>query len=84
MKLGDTIEVSGIYGMFVLQETPNPKVFVATGTGIAPIISMANTTSAPKMLYFSVSYAKDLFYAEKIRQIPNLESHIHITREKIE
>ncbi|USN58910.1 MAG: hypothetical protein H6767_02220 [Candidatus Peribacteria bacterium] len=40
MKLGDTLKIKGIYGDFVLRTTPNPKVFVATGTGLSPIIHM--------------------------------------------
>ncbi len=83
-KIGDTLDIAGIYGHFVLQDTPNPKVFIGTWTGIAPLISMAKTSQAPQKLYFSVSYAKDLFYADKIRKISSLESHIHVSREWVE
>ena len=38
----------------------------------------------PLKLYFSVSTLWDLFYVEKLRAIPDLDLHIHITREYIE
>jgi ferredoxin-NADP reductase len=43
-----------ISGKFVLKNTQNPKVFIATGTGLAPIYSMISNTPAEisKKLYF--------------------------------
>lgn len=83
LKIWDNVEVAGIYGHFVLQDTPDPKVFVGTGTWLAPLISMAETTTAPKVLYFSVSYASDLFYKDRIKNIPDLISYIFVSRESI-
>ena len=34
-------------------------------------------------MYFSVSYAAELFYAEEIRTIASCESHIHVSRESV-
>jgi predicted ferric reductase len=69
-----------------LQETPAPKVFIATGTGLAPIYNMITTlpTEVSKSLYFTVATEAELFYIEKLRQIPNLDLHIHVSREEIE
>lgn len=83
LRVGDSIPLNGIFGAFVLQETDAPKVFVGTGTGIAPIIAMAEATKTPKILYFSVSYEVDLFYKDRIRSIQNLTSHIHVSREVV-
>ncbi|MDD3262371.1 MAG: FAD-dependent oxidoreductase [Candidatus Absconditabacteria bacterium] len=83
-KEGDEFEIVGIFGHFVLQENNNPKVFVGTGTGLVPLIAMANETKSQKKLYFSVSYKSDLFYVDRIKNIENLESHIHISREEVE
>lgn len=83
MKIGDTLELVMISGHFVLQDTPNYKVFIGTGTWLAPLISMAESMVGPKGLYYSVSYEKDLFYKDRILQIPNLEAHIHVSRESV-
>lgn len=37
-----------------------------------------------KSLYFSVAHMNDLFYAEELRKIKNLDLHIHITRESVD
>lgn len=81
LKQGDGLEVVGIFWHFVLQENNNPKVFIGTGTGLVPLIAMANATKTNKKLYFSVSYKADLFYVDRIKNIANLESHIHVSRE---
>lgn len=83
MTTGDSIEVVGIFGHFFLQDTGNPKVFIGTGTWLVPLIAMANATYSPKKLYFSVSYKADLFYLDRIHDIPNLEYHIHVSREQV-
>lgn len=83
LTIGDKLEINGIFWHFVLQETDAPKVLIGTGTGIAPLISIAETTNTQKILYFSVSYEKDLFYKDRIKAIPELESHIHVSRETV-
>ncbi len=86
LAIGDNIRINGIFGNFVIQNSDNPKIFVATGTWLAPIYNMI--TSLPventKILYFSVATEGELFYVNELKEIPNLESHIHITREQIE
>jgi len=37
-----------------------------------------------KVLYFSVATESELFYVEELRKIPELELHIHVTRENIQ
>lgn len=83
-KVWDTVDVWMISWRFVLQDTDTPKVFVGTGTGLAPVYNMAKTTKAKdKMLIFSVPYKNDLFYEEQIKNIPDLKYEIHITREEV-
>ena len=86
MKVGDTIWCGGIFGGFILQNTKNPKVFIATGTWIAPIINMMETMGKDdaKILYFSVSTFAEVFYVQRIKGITNISSHISISQEKIE
>lgn len=83
-KQWDEIEVVGIFWHFILQETDNPKVFIGTWTWLVPLIAMANQTKTNKSLYFSVSYNSDLFYVNHIKNIKNLKSYIHVSREKVE
>ena len=83
-KQWDDIEVVGIFWHFVLQDNENPKVFIGTWTGLVPLIAMANMTTSDKKLYFSVSHKSDLFYIDRIQNIANLESHIHVSREEVE
>ncbi len=79
------IRIGWVFGNFYLQEGESPKVFLATGTGLAPIYSMIVSLpeKSRKSLYFSVATEAELFYAEKLRAIKNLDLHIHITREKV-
>ncbi len=92
VSVGAAICIKGIYGNFLLQENQNPKIFIATGTGIAPIYSMIQSLigtgkekkNHPKIsLYFSVSTEGELFYVEKLRALPNIDLHIHVSRESI-
>ncbi|MFZ2256437.1 MAG: hypothetical protein WAW59_06840 [Patescibacteria group bacterium] len=64
----------------------SPKVFLATGTGLAPIYKMLEhcPQDIEKSLYFTVATASELFYTEELRSIKNLDLHIHITREEIQ
>jgi NAD(P)H-flavin reductase len=70
----------------VPQESHNPKVFIATGTGLAPIYNMicCLPEESRKSLYFTVATETELFYTEELKNIENLDLHIHITKEKHE
>ena len=85
LNSGDKIHINGVFGNFLLQNSENPKIFIATGTGLAPIYNMISSidTDVKKVLYFSVATEAELFYIEKLKQINNLELHVHITREDI-
>ncbi len=80
------IHIWGVFGHFHLQKGESPKIFLATGTGLAPIYRMLMTLSSEvrKSLYFSVATESELFYAEELGAIENLDLHIHVTREKVE
>ncbi len=82
----NNLKIQGVFGDFVLQETNNPKYFIATWTGLAPIYQMIINTSENiyKKLYFCVRYEKDLFYQEKLEKISNLEIKYYISREQKE
>ena len=80
-----TIRIKGIFGRFILQDTTNPKVFIATGTGLAPIYNMIYSLgeTTKKSLYFTVATGNELFYTEELRAINNLDLHIHTTKEEL-
>jgi rubredoxin len=40
LKIGELLGIEGVYGSFVLKNNNSPKVFIATGTGLAPLINM--------------------------------------------
>ncbi len=73
-------------GHFLLKNTTNPKVFLSTGSGLAPCYRMAKEDKSwsQKRFFFSVSYAKDLFYVEEIKNLNIPETHISISREEVE
>ncbi len=75
-EVGSQLEITEPKGDFCLQDTPNPKVFVGTGTGLAPLVAMMESCpNAKKTLYFGQRKEKDLFYLERLAQIPNLVVH---------
>ena len=84
-KSGDEMNLIGFFGDFILQENTNPKIFIATGTGLAPIFKMMNAIpDIPKKLYFSVSTEDEIFYQDELAKIPNLENSSYVSREKVD
>lgn len=72
--VGSQVEITEPKGDFYLRDTLNPKVFVGTGTGLAPLIAMMESCpEAKKTLYFGQRKEKDLFYLERMAKIPNLD-----------
>jgi len=69
------VEYLGALGDFVLQDTPKRKVFIATGTGLAPMISMleALPEDIEKLVIFGGRYEKDLYYLDKLQSFANTE-----------
>ena len=45
---------------------------------------MTLPTEVSKSLYFTVATEAELFYIENLKQIANLDLHIHVSREEIE
>lgn len=73
LEVGDEVNFIGPAGRFVLPKVSlNNLVFIATGTGLAPIISMLNTLcenkcSSKVTLYFGIRNKTEEFYFEKIK-----------------
>ena len=83
-SIGSEVQIKGIFGDFVLQNTPFPKVFIGTGMGLVSLLNMAKYCLTEKYLFFSVSHKKDLFYEERIKKIHGLWYEIHISQESTE
>lgn len=72
LKKGDKVRINGPYGHFYLRETDAPIIFIAGGSGIAPIKCMLhhmrNTKNPrPAIFFFGVRNTKDLFLVEEMK-----------------
>jgi ferredoxin-NADP reductase/ferredoxin len=71
-RAGDPIELEGPLGAFILHPAKGLHIFVAGGTGVAPILAMLDTIrrgagSKPKMvLSFGCASDKTFFYQDEI------------------
>lgn len=65
--LGAQIETGAAVGRFILNPTDTDRVFIATGTGLAPIASfVALASSVPHTTLFGVRTESDLFWTDKL------------------
>jgi Na+-transporting NADH:ubiquinone oxidoreductase subunit F len=74
LKKGEAVRINGPYGHFYLRNTGTPIIFIAGGSGIAPIKCilhhMENTRSKRKSIFFfGVRTTKDLFLVDQIEKI---------------
>lgn len=67
---------------FYLKNTQKEKVFIATGTWLAPMIAMLEKTPADikKTIIFWVRYEEDLYYLDKLKSFKNTEIVLKISR----
>jgi ferredoxin-NADP reductase len=74
MQVGDTIEMQGPLGYFVMRTPLSDSLFVATGTGISPFRAMIkdHLPKAPETnftLLFGVRYERNLMYREEFEKL---------------
>ena len=79
-KAGEEIFVKGSFGKFLLDETAPEYVFLATGTGIAPLISMIRTllhknVRVPITLYFGFRYPSQFMYQQELESLARQHSN---------
>ncbi len=88
-KEGEEIIVKGPFGKFLLDENAPEYVFLATGTGIAPMISMIRTllnknVKVPITLYFGFRYPSQYMYQEELEMLakkyPNFKLDVVASR----
>jgi ferredoxin-NADP reductase/ferredoxin len=69
---GDELEVEGPLGAFILRDSAAPHIFVAGGTGLAPMISMLDTirrrpgVKPPMLLSFGCASDSQFFYRDEV------------------
>jgi len=73
LKEGDSIKLNGPYGDFQLSETDAPIIFIAGGSGMAPIKCilhhMKNTgNNRPAVYFFGVNEPRDMFMLDEMKQ----------------
>jgi Na+-transporting NADH:ubiquinone oxidoreductase subunit F len=73
LKVGDQVKLNGPYGEFRLSETEAPIIFIAGGSGMAPIKcmlhQMKNTSNKRKAsYYFGANKVKELCLVDLMRQ----------------
>lgn len=70
-KTGDTLQVQGPYGRFVLRDKSRPVLFCATGTGIAPCRAFLRSNPGLNLtLLHGVRHPEDLYFREEFSEIP--------------
>lgn len=83
LKPGDTVSISGPHGNFLLKEPLDYEpVFIATGTGVAPLRSMIRhllftNFSKPLWLLFGTRYEHALLYESEFRSLSGMRPNFH-------
>jgi benzoate/toluate 1,2-dioxygenase reductase component len=65
---GSEFQFTGPHGYFTFKPSKRHPVFVATGVGIAPFVSMARSGITHFTLLHGVKYAKELYYESFFRK----------------
>ncbi|MFZ2025637.1 MAG: FAD-binding oxidoreductase [Microgenomates group bacterium] len=70
-KIGDAIQMLAPLGNFVLEPSPRKKLFVATGTGIAPIKSMILDAiqTMPIILHWGLRHETDMYWDKEFTEL---------------
>ena len=71
-KIGTRFYFTGPYGYFTFRPSRRPAVFVATGTGIAPFLSMGRSGIKGVRLLHGVRAPQELYYESFFRTIARL------------
>lgn len=74
LKAGDTVTINGAYGDFYLSDTDSKLLFVAVGTGNAPIMSMLRDMlergiHREAVYFFGARHGCDLILSEELREL---------------
>lgn len=82
LNVGSSLEVSGPAGLFSLQKTPAKKIFMATGTGFAPIRSFLRSCDLQKSggsLYWGVKNLSETYLFDELLALKEKQSTFSFT-----
>ncbi len=85
MNVGDTLEMRGPRGRFILNPEASSHMFLATGAGLAPIMGMLleelknNGSQKPVSLLFGVRSEKDVFWTERLDELKKVHENFSYT-----
>lgn len=82
LKKGDALKITGPYGVFGIKDNSNDKIFVATGSGIAPFRSMIptlleNDFAKDIWLFFGVRTESDIIYNSFFSSLQSAKKNFH-------
>jgi len=70
-KVGDPMSLMAPLGNFICEDGQRKKIFVATGTGVAPFRSMILDRPTDTMeLYWGLRHEEDIFWKDEFTSIP--------------
>jgi Na+-transporting NADH:ubiquinone oxidoreductase subunit F len=74
LKKGQEVTLRGPFGDFSYRETDRSMLMIATGTGLAPILSILRhmrneNIQRPATLFFGTRYKRDLYCMEELRRL---------------
>lgn len=90
LKIGDEVLFQGPAGLFKMESSEKRKVFLVTGTGIAPVISMIKSQTENLKcqidIFWGLKQYKDAYLLEEFKSIqsknPGLKFNICLSREQ--
>ncbi len=85
MQEGQSVKFHGPHGLFTLRNPIRAAIFIATGTGIAPMRAMAQwlfrdpsrNEGHEFWLVFGTRYSKDIYYREEFEQLQRENPNFH-------
>ena len=85
LEVGATIEFHGPHGLFTLREPQHDAVFIATGTGIAPIRGMIQwlfekperNEGHEYWLVFGTRFEESLYYRDEFERVTRERANFH-------
>ena len=94
LKPGDKVTVSGPYGEFFVRDTPNEKIYIGRGAGMAPLRShiyemLEGLNRGEKISYwYNARSLAEAFYVEDFKKLeekyPNFSFHLALSRPRPE
>lgn len=94
LKPGDKITISGPYGEFFIRDTPNEKMFIGGGAGMAPMRShifnlfKTELSNKPVTFWYGARSRREIFYMDQFQEIekefPNFKFYVALSEPKEE